>query len=70
MPITKRDIIKKDESTLKPKSLSITSDPKYSSMPQALPLLTSEDFLAKWKEDRAELEKLRKEKYENKNKKD
>ena len=36
-------------------------DPKYTSMSEVVPPLNRSDFLHKWKEDRAQLEKVRKE---------
>ena len=37
------------------------TNPKYSSMTEVVPPLNRGDFLNKWKEDRAQLEKVRKE---------
>ena len=36
-------------------------NPKYTTMSEVLPPLNRSDFLHKWKEDRAQLEKVRKE---------
>ncbi len=36
-------------------------DPKYTSMSEVVPPLNQGDFLRTWKEDRAQLEKVRKE---------
>jgi len=36
-------------------------NPKYTSMSEVVPPLNRSDFLHKWKEDRAQLEKVRKE---------
>ena len=36
-------------------------DPKYTSMSEVVPPLNRGDFLRKWQEDRAQLEKVRKE---------